>query len=417
MSLAVLNQDMVDQIKAYLRWYPKGQTITNIAKKLKMNRNLVAKNLDLLLISGQVEAELAGTAKVYTLSQRVPISAMLEFSSDYVLMLDAEHRVIQLNEPLLTFLKEEHNTLVGKAVTEIDHPFFRSLPVRRPENTGETSREKVTEVSVVLSEGSFCFRVKQVPTVFEDGKQGITCIIENITGKKEAEARISRYIENLEFLTRTSARFADMEDDEDIYQYIVDSIAEIEPKAHVVIMAINPDTKMTCMKAYAGDKETTRILLEYFGNFLQGEISMDKVPEVWQFLASGALVKCEGEMKSLYIQTYRMFPEHLCNELQERMKENAIYSMGCTCRMGVYGNLALRFRHNYDMTNRETVEAFVRQAGVALQRRYLREKLRKAEEQIRVLERSSARPGIPVAQIVNGVRTGTPDSSGDTDIP
>jgi PAS domain-containing protein len=411
MALANLDQDKIDLIKAYLRWYPRGQTITNVSKKLRMNRNLVAKYLDMLLISGQVEIQLAGTAKVYTLSHRVPVSAMLEFSTDYILTLDEEHHIIQLNEPLLSFLHLERSALAGKAIMEIDHPFFRSLPVVRPENAGKIPREKVTEISVVLSEGIFSFRVKQVPTVFEDGKQGITCIIENITGTKEAGARISRYIGNLEFLARSSAKFADMEDDEDIYQYIVNSIAELEPKAHVVIMAINPDTKMTAMRAYAGDTETTQILLEYFGNFLQGEISMEKVPEVWSYLASGALVKCEGEMKSLYIQTYRMFPEHLCNELQERMKENAIYSMGCTCRMGVYGNLALRFRHNHDMTNRETVEAFVRQAGVALQRRYLREKLRKAEERIKVLERSSPHQGMPVAQVVNGIQAGTHNPS------
>jgi GAF domain-containing protein len=34
------------------------------------------------------------------------------------------------------------------------------------------------------------------------------------------------------------------------------------------------------------------------------------------------------------------------------------------------------------MENRPTVEAFIRQAGVALQRRYLREKLRRMEEKV-----------------------------------
>lgn len=414
MSLAALNQDKVDRIKDYLRWYPKGQTITNIAKKLKTNRNLVAKYLDMLLISGQVEVQLAGTAKLYALSNRVPISAMLEFSSDYVLGLDAEHHIIQLNEALLSFLKEERNALVGKAIAEIDHPFFKSLTIPGPEKVGEIPREKVTEIPVVLFGESFYFRVKQIPTAFEDGEQGITYIIENITDKKEAEARINRYIKNLEFLAKTSAKFADMDDEEDIYQYIVNSIAELEPKAHVIIMAINPDTKMTCMKAYAGDTETTKILLQYFGGLLQGEVSMEKVPEVWSFLSQGTIVKCEGKMKSLYIQTYRMFPEEFCNELQERLKENSIYSMGCTCRMGIYGNLALRFRHKHDLTNRETVEAFVRQAGVALQRRYLREKLRRTEVRIKFLERNSSNSGIPVAQVNEDIQNGSHNFSGDS---
>ena len=411
MALAPLNPDKVDRIKEYLRWYPKGQTITNISKKLKINRNLVAKYLDLLLISGQVEVQLAGTAKVYALSRRVPTSALLESSSDYVLVLDAEHHVIQLNEPLVAFLKEERSTYMGKAITEIHHPFFRGLPVAGPGIAGEIHGEKTATIPVVLPEKTWWFRMKQVPTAFEDGGQGITCILENITDIKGAEARISRYIANLEFLARTSARFADMDDDENIYQYIADSVAELEPKSHVVIMAINPDTKMTCMKAYAGDPEITQIILRYFSSFLTGEVSMEKVLEETSSLFSrGTIVKCEGSAKSLYTQTYRMFPEDLCNEIQGRLDENAVYTIGCTCRMGIYGNLTLRFRHTDDLTNRETLEAFVRQAGVALQRRHLREKIRKAEETIRVLERNSSSHGMPVARI----RTGSQDSAGDS---
>ena len=88
--------------------------------------------------------------------------------------------------------------------------------------------------------------------------------------------------------------------------------------------------------------------------------------------------------------------------------------MGCTCRKGIYGNISLRFQHEDDLTNQETVEAFVRQAGVALQRRYLREKLRKAEERNNVLERSSSHTGMPVAQVANDIRAIPPGSSRDT---
>jgi GAF domain-containing protein len=56
--------------------------------------------------------------------------------------------------------------------------------------------------------------------------------------------------------------------------------------------------------------------------------------------------------------------------------------MGCSCRGGLYGAVALRFREGDVMENRPTVEAFIRQAGVALQRRYLREKLRRMEEKV-----------------------------------
>ena len=69
----------------------------------------MARYLDMLLISGQVEMQVIGAAKVYFLSHRVPISAMLEFSSDYVIVLDTEQRIIQVNEKVLSLLLEKEN--------------------------------------------------------------------------------------------------------------------------------------------------------------------------------------------------------------------------------------------------------------------------------------------------------------------
>ena len=114
---------------------------------------------------------------------------------------------------------------------------------------------------------------------------------------------------------------------------------------------------------------------------------MEETPEVWECISKGILMRCPD---SFYEQTYHMFPEHICNEVQERMSAGKSYAMGCLCRMGVYGNIAIRYRFDDDLKNRETVEAFVRQAGVALQRRYMKEKLRKAEERIEVLESMSS---------------------------
>lgn len=529
--MAVLEQERVDTIKRHLRGNPRGLTISDLASRVKMNRNLVAKYLDMLLISGQVEMLVLGAAKVYFLSHRVPISAMLEFSSDYVIVLDTDQRVIQVNEPVLTLLHEQRGSLIGKKIHEIDNPFFGSLPEPEPGRNGQKPGETITELSIVLNKKALHFRVKRVPTAFEDGSQGMTFILEDITDqktyeeklqvsearyrgivedqtefitrfrtdgtliflndsyarylnkstadlegrhhipgingednaelnhalqsldkdhtvtttecrvpdesgtvrwiswtiralfdsegaiyeyqgvgkdvteKKAAAAHIKNYIRNMEFLARTSAAFADMGDDENIYQYMADRVAELEPKCHIVVMSIDADTKMTTMRAFAGDKEMTKVLFQYFHNFLHGAISMEKSPELLETLMQGALVR---GTYSLYVQTYRAFPEHLCNEVEERLPIKKSYAMGCTCRKGLYGNISLHFRHENDVTNRETVEAFVRQAGVALQRRHLKEKLRKAEERIRVLEERVSLPG-PADQQPPSVRATKPE--------
>ena len=94
----ILDQEKISRIKNLLKFKPKGMSISDISHSLKMNRNSVAKYLDLLLVSGQVEMQSYGTAKVYFLSQRVPLSAMLSLASDLVIILDSDFRIIQVNE-------------------------------------------------------------------------------------------------------------------------------------------------------------------------------------------------------------------------------------------------------------------------------------------------------------------------------
>ena len=83
----VFDRDKITRIKTLLKFNPKGLTITEISQKLKLSRISVSKYLDILLISGQVEMKMYGVAKAFFLSSRVPISAMLSFSSDFILIL------------------------------------------------------------------------------------------------------------------------------------------------------------------------------------------------------------------------------------------------------------------------------------------------------------------------------------------
>jgi len=404
--MAVLDKDRADRIRQCLRGHARGLTITDIVRQLKVNRNTVAKYLDMLFIAGEVEMQEIGPSKVYYLSRRVPVSAMLEFSSECIVVTDADQRIIRVNEPVVRLLNAPRENLVGNSIRGSENPFLSCLPVPDEGNVGEPARERITDASCTLHGKVYHFRIKLVPTVFENGSLGATYIMEDITGKKEAEARIAAYVRNLEFLARTSAEFADMGDGEDIYQYIADRIIELEPKGFVNLMTINPDTKMTSLRAVAGNREISRILLENFGAFFEREVYIGEEEEAYETLSKGVLVggNQKSKMNSLYEQTYHVLPEHVCSEIEKQLKQHTAYAMGCTCRLGLYGNIMIRFRENDDLTNRETVEAFVRQAGIALQRRHLREKLRKAEEQIRLLESrlSPAGPDNPVSRSRDG---------------
>ena len=125
----ILDQEKIARIKNLLKFKPKGMSISDISHSLKMNRNSVAKYLDLLLVSGQVEMRSYGTAKIYFLSQRVPLSAMLSFSSDLVIIIDSDFRIIQVNENFLSAFSMTREALIGTPLTEVPLPFIKLLPL------------------------------------------------------------------------------------------------------------------------------------------------------------------------------------------------------------------------------------------------------------------------------------------------
>ena len=65
-------------IKEVLKKNPHGLSISDISRELNLNRNSVAKYVNMLMVSGDLEMRSFAAAKVYFLSKRVPISTMLD---------------------------------------------------------------------------------------------------------------------------------------------------------------------------------------------------------------------------------------------------------------------------------------------------------------------------------------------------
>jgi PAS domain S-box-containing protein len=208
--MPVFDQERVDRLKQILKWHPRGITISDLATKMEMNRNLVAKYLDILLISGQVEMQVIGAAKVYFLSHRVPISSMLEFSSDMLIILDSALTIMQVNEPLLVQVHEKKEALVGRNIKDIDHPFISAIPVTVPSKGTDLTHDQVREFECAFEGKKHYYKTKQLQTAFEDGSQGITLIIEDITAhvsyQKMLEFNEAKYRgiveDQTEFITR-----------------------------------------------------------------------------------------------------------------------------------------------------------------------------------------------------------------------
>ncbi len=183
----ILDQEKIARIKKILKFQPRGMSISDISSQLHMNRNSVAKYLEILFMNGEVEAKKLGTSKVYTISQRLPVSGWISFSSDLIIIINPDGQVLQVNDAFLKFCNKMSEEIIGKHIKDLHNPLFLNIPL---DNFLKESHEKTTEyfeISIDHNGRTQYFRGKLVPIIFDDGDKGILIIFEDISEKKHAE--------------------------------------------------------------------------------------------------------------------------------------------------------------------------------------------------------------------------------------
>jgi PAS domain S-box-containing protein len=183
-----LKKEISDQIKDLLRKNPQGLSITDIVKAVNINRNTAGRYLENLLVSGQVELRRFGMAKIYRISQRVPLSAVLSISAESVIQLDSFLRIVFVNESFCSLAGTDSTNLVGKNIEYtpvglvFDELFVKFIERIRE---GVAGIEWSGEINL-RSKGIIVF-CRIAPTVFEDGRRGVSILLEDITGRKQGE--------------------------------------------------------------------------------------------------------------------------------------------------------------------------------------------------------------------------------------
>ena len=187
-------------IISVLKENPRGLSVTDIAAKIGVNRNTVSRYLDMLRISGQVDMKTYGKAKVFFISQRAPVSAMLNFSSDMVVVIDSEFNIVQVNDALLKLLEIKKSDIIGKELRNsplvgFDHPLINER--LRVALEGE---ETVDEIKIVRIDEECYYKIRIIPTVLNDSSPGITLMLEDTTEERRAREALEESEQNFRSL-------------------------------------------------------------------------------------------------------------------------------------------------------------------------------------------------------------------------
>jgi PAS domain S-box-containing protein len=193
-----IDREGLSRIKELLKNNPHGMNVTEIARDIGMNRLSAAKYLEMLVISGHIDVKAFGSSKVFYLSQRLPISAMLSLSSDFIIILDKDLRVINVNDRFLEFTDMSRAEILYKKLETLSFPIKFDPPITTSVVTALGGKELSVEGSYKKKDQEHLFNIKFIPLVFDDGQKGVTLLFEDITERKHIEEALRKSRDELE---------------------------------------------------------------------------------------------------------------------------------------------------------------------------------------------------------------------------
>jgi PAS domain S-box-containing protein len=161
--------------------------ILDVSAAINMNRLTTAKYLDILMFTGYVDMKNFGNSKVFYLSQRLPLSAILSLSSDFILILDEDLRVTNVNDKFLEFNGMEKKDVLLRNITTFK--FLFDFTPHILDNIKDALDGNESTVDVIYKKGhdDYYFMVKFVPLIFENRHKGVTIIFVDVTERRRAE--------------------------------------------------------------------------------------------------------------------------------------------------------------------------------------------------------------------------------------
>jgi PAS domain S-box-containing protein len=173
--------EVLTKIKKLLEEKPKGMTTEDLAKALPLNRTSTAKYLNTLLISGQIEQQSVGRAKLFKCSNRLPMAQMLSFSSDSVIVMDSERTVLEINPRFIETFGILTQEVVGKKFdtlsSKVDITYLLLPGICRAVDGQSVTKNH----QIKCGDETFHFRSKYLSLVMDNGLPGVAVVLENVT--------------------------------------------------------------------------------------------------------------------------------------------------------------------------------------------------------------------------------------------
>ncbi|MFA4875795.1 MAG: PAS domain S-box protein [Methanoregula sp.] len=176
--------------------------IREISQQLSINRNSVARLLDILTAKEEVEFTMYGRSKVFYLAQQVPLPDLMKFSSNFIITLDQDFRLVQANDAFLHYIKLPKSAVLHTRLMDIPTDLFLDPEIIPSAYTAMMGKENHREICIKKTDArDTWFKITITPTRFQDLSRGVILFLENLTEKKEIENALRESEEKYRRLT------------------------------------------------------------------------------------------------------------------------------------------------------------------------------------------------------------------------
>lgn|GEM_PF-6133685 len=180
------NARILERLSNVVRAHPGGISISKLSRETGINRNSVAKYLDIMLATGQVGMKSVGAAKVFFHAEKMHVSHIVDNFPGCIIVIDASGKVVLANRACTAFFGLSKGELTGTLLTEARLPgmpraFFEAV------HAGMAGTRRVDEFVVERNGETAYLTGHFIPTAIDAGKNGLFLLLKDITGERRSE--------------------------------------------------------------------------------------------------------------------------------------------------------------------------------------------------------------------------------------
>ncbi|MCD4774105.1 MAG: PAS domain S-box protein [Bacteroidales bacterium] len=206
---------------------------------------------------------------------------------------------------------------------------------------------------------------------------------EDLTERKQAEEKEKEFHKNVALLSETAMQFVEFPQDKDIFNYIGEQLQEFVGKdSYIVVNSIDAAKDVLTTRAVVGMGKFSKKVASLFGKNPVG-VTYNAKDEDLVYLSDG---KLHLYKEGLYRISLKSIPKTVSNSIEKLLNIKSIFTIGFTKDNKLFGTIMIALRENVrELYNKETIETFIKQASIALQKQQAEEALKVSEEKYRVL--------------------------------